>query len=230
MILINSSDFDQTTNDIIDWLNFYNIEFIRLNYSDKVIVRYVEIGEGVSFQFEIFETKKILNSSDISFFWYRRGDIDINIEIECNDESQIKYFNSETDKLKEFIHYFLVNHIPSIGDFYDNDLNKLIVLTEAEKLGLLVPRTLITSYKNNLKNFKNFNGNIIRKGIFNSFELTSEVSDQVIDNSQEHFFYTLFQNNINKFIELRIFFLHKKFWATGIFSQQDEQTKNDFRN
>lgn len=36
MILILSEELDTSTNEIIDWLNYYKKDFIRINYEDQI--------------------------------------------------------------------------------------------------------------------------------------------------------------------------------------------------
>lgn len=227
MIIINSSDSDQSTNDIIDWLKYYDAKFKRINFSDKILVKNLEISENIKFELEFLESGEVIKSNEITFFWYRRGDLNINIRSEINEK---EYINKENNKLKEFIYYFLVNNIPSLGNYYDNYINKLIVLSEAQNLGISTPNTLVTTDKKSLIDFIKREKNIISKGIDNSLKLTYAVEDIMIKESNDDFFYSLFQSNVEKFIELRIFFLKNDFWATAIFSQNDEKTKIDFRN
>ena len=47
---------------------------------------------------------------------------------------------------------------------------------------------------------------------------------------KEEFFYTLLQNQVEKKLELRIFYLDNTFYSTAIFSQSSDLTKVDFRN
>jgi glutathione synthase/RimK-type ligase-like ATP-grasp enzyme len=46
----------------------------------------------------------------------------------------------------------------------------------------------------------------------------------------DNFFPSLLQHSIPKLYELRIFYLGGDFYSMAIFSQEDEQTKTDFRN
>lgn len=227
MILILSNDTDQSTNDVIDWLIFYNANFKRINFSDSLRVNKACIDGSISFELELIKTGEIIHSNDISFFWYRRGDLNIYLD---SDIQETDYISREQERLKQFIYHFLVKKVPSIGNYYDNDINKLIVLSLAADLGISVPKTLVTTNKNELGEFLKNNGEVITKAIDNSLNLTSLVNHNAFTNSEDEFFYSLFQVCVSKFIELRIFFLQNQFWATAIFSQNDEQTKVDFRN
>jgi len=50
------------------------------------------------------------------------------------------------------------------------------------------------------------------------------------DIGENDFFPSYIQEYIEKKYELRIFFIETEFWAMAIFSQNDDQTKTDFRN
>jgi len=229
MIIINSSDTDQTTNDVIDWLRYYRVNYKRINDSDEVRIRNLTIDNGIDFEIEFLTTGEILKAKEISFFWYRRGEL--NLDIDCDIEEQA-FLQKEQFRLKQLVNHYLRNKVPSLGSFNDNYINKLIVLNEAESVGLAIPKTLITSNKKDLVEFKEQHKNIITKAIDNAriAEFTKIVGDEAIKSSDRAFFYTLFQSYKEKLVELRIFFLKNRFWATAIFSQNDEQTKVDFRN
>lgn len=117
-------------------------------------------------------------------------------------------------------------------------------LDVAESVGLKIPKTLTTNLKSELKNFILENKRVITKSISDptsfysyvegspqvSMMRTIEVDSEVLKNVKDTFFPSLFQELINKKIELRVFYLDRKFYSMAIFSQLDEQTTIDFRN
>ena len=94
--------------------------------------------------------------------------------------------------------------------------------------------------KKELIKFKNVQGRIINKSIKNSFQIVNEsisyynhtecVTDEIIENIEDTFFPSLFQEELNKSFELRIVFVNTCLWTMAIFSQNDEKTKVDLRN
>jgi ATP-GRASP peptide maturase of grasp-with-spasm system len=117
----------------------------------------------------------------------------------------------------------------------------LIALEKARKVGLKTPNSEISSEKDELFNFFNkHDKDCISKGIQDilSFTVknkgynyaTSKINEVDIDEMDESFFPSLLQQNIPKKYELRIFYLRNKFYSMAIFSQNDAQTKIDFRN
>ena len=247
MILILSSEDDRSTSDVMDWLFYYEIPFIRINESTKIIDFYVDTSISKTvFQitFEINSQTIKINSNDIFGYWYRRGNIILrrgNIE-HSNSYTYYNvnnYINRECSTTSFFIHNFL-RSIEGIGSYLDNSINKLVVLEIAKKLGLSVPKTLVTDNKANLLNFFYKNKRIIQKaqspaGYYDlskenylSF-YTREIFLDEIENSSPYFESSLFQELLEKKYELRIFYLNGELFTTAIFSQEDKQTEIDFR-
>lgn len=110
----------------------------------------------------------------------------------------------------------------------------------AKKSGLKIPDTLITNSKKQLVDFFNNNKRVISKPITNNVTLlikekisfmnyTEEVTKEDINDLNDFFYPTLFQEYIEKKYEIRVFVLKDKCFSMAIFSQLDEQTKLDFR-
>jgi ATP-GRASP peptide maturase of grasp-with-spasm system len=121
----------------------------------------------------------------------------------------------------------------------DTGVDKTKMLVEAQKAGLSIPKTLITSKKEELLKFQQKNQQLITKGIqgvaFFSFQdtqlgnYTEVVTEETIAVAPLTFFPSLFQELLDKDYELRIFYIHKELYAMAIFSQLDSQTMVDFR-
>jgi hypothetical protein len=88
MILILSSDDDQSTNGVIDWIHFYGCEFIRINPSD--IISELHIDENFNCSFKVNDKKVCLK--EVTSFWYRRGHLNLLV-------SQIKNETIKTENL-----------------------------------------------------------------------------------------------------------------------------------
>ncbi len=240
--MIISSPDDYSTNDIIDWLRYYQIDYLRISVQD--IIKY----EGVSISNDDFDMKFSINEvkyclSAFGAFWYRRSHFNVFIQKilvkKSNLSSQInKHLYGETME----IHKLLLNHIEarSINNYKDINLNKLEVLKAASNIGFKIPNTIITNNKKDALSFINRNNTVItknfsqgvflfdKKKIFSS--ITRLVTLDTINSLPEKFMYTLFQEGIDKLFELRIFYLRGKFYSSAIFSQNDEKTAVDFRN
>ena len=238
MVLILSTIDDQSTVDVIRWLHYLNnqdIQIIRLNDSDKLLIERVEIKEG-GIEINLCTIcNQTIALHKVTSYWYRRG-----LWRFCNPQTEMKGLNTalsnEIKSLENFINNFL-NHLPKrIGSYHENFLSKLTCLMAAQSVGLKIPQTLITSFKQHLNTYLtaskaisdimcvvNNDGNCIGLG-------TVQLDPVQMQNAPDSFFPTLFQHYIAKAYELRIFYLHERLWPMAIFSQKNEKTKIDFRN
>lgn len=116
---------------------------------------------------------------------------------------------------------------------------KLQQLDLAKKCGLFIPQTIITNNKQILQKFKDKFISIITKPIGDGTFLmldenkyvayTSILLQKDIDELPDTFFPSLFQEQIEKDFEIRVFYLEKELYSMAIFSQADNQTSVDFR-
>lgn len=239
MILIQSSSDDFSTSMVSQWLCYYNEVFIRLN--DNSTITDLNILDN-SIKFKINQTTINLNS--IKKYWYRRGHFEFqktkNISLSTIENRINNYNRSENSIIVDTINNYLRFNVENLGSYQTSKINKISTCEVAKKYGFRVPNFLITGSKKELENFQNKYHKIITKSIYGlpGFNLgnihysskTEFVSKNDIDKSQDNFGLSLFQEYIEKKIELRIFFLEDTFFSAAIFSQGDEQTKIDFRN
>ena len=254
MILIFSHNFiDEPTNRVIDWLLFFNADFKRINgdeFSPKNnftldLVDCCLKKDGQNF----------LNPNDVSVVWFRRW-FNPRGKLINYDGYKLKKYNSDEILLIEYYEIFLENELKaySKGIFsLLNDkvwlpdermtrggLNKIDVLVKAKKIGLLIPESIITSSKTEVVNFLKVNESLITKPIFEVVPivhkndaismLTKEVKMEDIEKFPDLFYPSLFQKKVEKEFELRVFIYKDKIYSIAMFTQNDEQTKVDFRN
>ncbi len=235
---------DVSTNHVLDWLLAKKVKVIRINKNDLKIESFDNKTNETTFT---YKNSRTITSSQIKSFWHRRGYVGLEIDSnllsqDAELQNQIHYhMYGEWEELIRFLTSNLKcqKEVKTIG-FYSLKDKKLDQLYKAQKCKLKVPKTLITTSKQELLNFfHKSNIGIITKGIssspsfsFRNLSLegyTEEVSEQFINNLSKSFFPSFFQENIKKQYELRIFFLKKSFYAMAIFSQDNEQTKIDLR-
>lgn len=243
MILILSQEFDPSTDEVINWLEYYGVKYFRLNDTDICKIKSVELKNG-DLNFMIEANSKKISLNKLSSYWYRRGLFNIDYSKKIKEKNELhrslnKFIEDERNKLEEIIHKYL-KKIPHIGSYLDNRINKMESLIIASNCGLTIPATVITSSKKELRNFITKHKAVITKPIYESrvidFEnkrnigYTSLVDLEFVSKLPINFPPTLFQEALTKEFELRIFYLDKKLYSTAIFSQLDEQTKVDFRN
>ena len=245
MVLIKSIQNEQTTCDVIDWLLYYGNTVIRINEDEKITDLQFSIDSKNKINCIVTFGNRKINLSNVSSFWFRKGEIDIDIVIHSNSAATqlLKEINEHLSEecicIKQFLHFLLKNK-KNLGSYYKKGANKLISLYVAQSIGLKTPQTLISSKRDELSAFYNSQTSCITKSIqdvlcFNisneyHFTSTSIVTKNEIDQMDNSFFPSQLQENIPKRYELRIFYLLGEFYSMAIFSQQDEQTQVDFRN
>lgn len=224
MILIISQNNEITTVEVIKELIAMGKKFLRI-HEDEI------------FEIKVQNKRILLQSSRNSFFlddiqsvWYRRGRL-VFKRLKYNHKS-INLNMSETQHwLEDYVRKTLESK-RHINKESNSDVNKLIVLDKAKEIGFDVPEYYLAENTHDVKIgdtiIKTINGNVMLdelKKNSGGFMYTSVVEEY----EEEDFFITFFQEKIEKDFEIRTFYLNGKCWSMAIFSQNDEQTKVDFR-
>ena len=171
MIAIFSSVDDKSTNHIIDWLRYWNKQFIRVNDNftyinndrleqNELTIHLDKQNDNISFLGR--------NMFDITSIYYRRprnNNLDFYHPISVgNIDAQL--INELNSKLKSYSHTlkeYIIRKIDTnaktiIGYYHRTKLNKLVALSAAKEVGLAIPNTIVTNsakeacdffYKNN---------------------------------------------------------------------------------
>jgi ATP-GRASP peptide maturase of grasp-with-spasm system len=224
MVLIISQNQETTTTEVIKWLIKMKKSFIRV-HEDEV------------FKIKTKDKRIYIESHRNSFFidaitsvWYRRGGLKFD---------RLHYKNNSIDLNMDEYQHWLEDYVrktieskKSINKESTSDINKLWVLEQAQKVGLNVPQYFLADNTDDVKL-----GKTIMKTIGENPRMENIIKDSsgmmYTSIVQEHetttFFTTFFQEKIEKDFEIRSFYLNGKTWSTAIFSQNDEQTKIDFR-
>lgn len=238
MILIHSKeDVEDTTEAVIDWLDYYGAAWARVNGEDLMA--------SSRLRFSLAEETLLLDGHElpterVRAVWYRRGGaykIALPAVASALRHKLHDYLRAEAQVFRAsipglFPHAAHVDHPAAIG------LNKLDTLRLARQAGLAVPATLVANCRADVLAFAAAcSGRIIAKSICESNEFTIEGEHFVINTQQiraeelpETFYLTLFQEELEKEYELRIFCLDGDVYGMAIFSQLDQKTKVDFRN
>jgi len=250
VILIVSDEFDLSTNMVIEWLIHFNETFFRINAEDEVLIEYVTISNSES-DFKITVRDKEVSLSDVKSCWFRRDLFSLDksfnikfIETAIRENSTAnkllnEFLSSEYIKLKEYFVFLLENSLDGIclGNPKKSSDNKLIHLEVAKRLGLNIPDTSIAR---DITTLNHKGANIITKAIadfpfltiwenedkHNFLSYTTLVDDFEFKSSHP----SLYQEEIAKAIELRIFYICGEFYAMAIFSQNNPNTSLDFRH
>lgn len=246
MILINSINRDITTDNVVKWLLKYKKPFLRLND----VVDIVDISYSNQAKVEClkltFENGSSIHLNTVSAYWYRRGDYTIKLpHLLRNDEDpgliyHEKYLLEEYSALFNYFLDFLKTKVFCIGDLKScTHVNKISILNLAKKTGLNTPETIITGHKKEVISFFELHQQIITKPIHNPFlydvddfcypTFTRLIQEDFLKEAPSIFQPTLFQQYIEKKFEIRAFYLKGTFYSMAIFSQNDQQTKVDFK-
>lgn len=237
MILILSQEFDYSTIDVTHWLKYRNVPFVRLNGEEVYTLQKVTL-ENNELDFIIHNDEKTIKLSEIKSVWYRRGQLNFTYNLhpqEFGDLGRVIEMHLKDElEITTDLFYFLLKEKAHIGTFERRGMNKLIVLYEAQKVGLKIPETQITAMAENT--FFEKDKSYITKSISEAFMPEFDFGNYIvytenIDNTQlqKNFFPTLFQQKYEKEADLRIFYLDGKFYSMAIISQSHQQTATDFR-
>lgn len=244
VLILSNEENEMTTNEVIDWLEFYNQDYYRLNSNDL---------ENVEFSLSVTNNNyKVTNNvieilfNNANVIWYRRWYKPSRVPF-MDDANNISIINFDKHMSNEMTSTsyllftkFNTTHKKWIDYPLNTNLKKSDVIKVAEKIGLNVPPTIITNSKIRVKEFLKFQKELITKPItevlffeykkYSFISLTKVISDKNIDLLPKKFLPSLFQKNILKKYEIRTFFLNNTFYSMAIFSQKNKQTQNDFRN
>ncbi|KFE97281.1 grasp-with-spasm system ATP-grasp peptide maturase [Chryseobacterium luteum] len=225
MILIISDNNDISTTEVIKWLLVMEKKFVRI-HEDEI------------FEIKIIQKKIFLESSCNCFFldeihsvWYRRGGLNFKRLRYKNNSININ-MNEAQHWLEDYVKKKLES-IKHINKESNSLVNKLLVLEEAEKVGLDVPPYFLAENTDDVILGKTIVKTIAGNPMLESFYKNSNgmmFTSIVEEYENENFFPTFFQEKIEKDFEIRTFYLNGKCWSIAIFSQNDDQTKVDFRN
>jgi ATP-GRASP peptide maturase of grasp-with-spasm system len=247
MVLILSSTSDLSTFDVIKWLDYFEVPWVKLDSSIKLNLIRLDVNQGESSFVLETPTGERINTNELTGFWYRRSEFGLNYSAELLglEEDELakniqQHLHYELSYLTKELHQ-LLSKKSKISDLRFSEPGKLEMLEAAKQVGIAIPPTLLTTSKIEFLNFKEKHGKVVSKAIQRSarFELmdnerrieflcyTEEMSEEELPT---YFFPTLFQKKLAKVFELRIFYLNENFYSMAIFSQEDQQTEVDFRN
>jgi glutathione synthase/RimK-type ligase-like ATP-grasp enzyme len=230
MILIITHKTDFTADFIINKLNKRKIAYKRFNCEDI-------LSHNSTIEFHKELCYSILGEVEFNSVWFRRTKLP---EIEGLPINERIYILNETDSLVKNI--FSIIDTKWISDPFSvyKAENKLYQLKKAQEIGFDIPPTLITNSKTELlKFFEKYNQNVIVKPISQTriddkdslgFIFTNILSKEQIENIN-NFDLTpcIYQKNIEKEFEVRVTVVENKTFVALIDSQNDIETKIDWR-
>ncbi|MEH6306929.1 grasp-with-spasm system ATP-grasp peptide maturase [Olivibacter sp. CPCC 100613] len=252
MVLLVTESGDDSTNSVIDWLSYYRKEFKRLNLdlflSNEIENMSIEFGNSTDDSAASFDNRNV-SMEQIDSVWFRRSVRPFLEESFLNVYEQDFYRKVKNNFYYEYSHsiLFLLSKLShdkkKLGNYNILRFNKLEMLSQVKEVGIEIPPTLVTNDKTCLVAFKQKHRSIITKAISEVFDLkidsssgkkvflnyTEEVTDKTVESLPVKFGMSLFQKNLEKEIEIRVFYLNGELYSMAIFSQLDTQTSTDYR-
>lgn len=250
MVLLISKDLEPSTDKVIDWLRYMGTPFRRMNGSDLLDAAHAPTIQVSGSQTDMHFNGELPDAlSDITAVWYRRDGTKApdtrpiaSLQTTGYYADIVHHLSQENAIAKKALFALLATNTRILGNFNRSSVNKIEVLITAQQLGLDVPATLITRSKKELQAFFDTHGPVITKALWESpgitikqektihyTSYTEEITPDVLADVPETFFYSLFQEKLEKELDLRVFYLNGVCYAMAIFSQMDQQTKVDFR-
>lgn len=249
ILVLSQSSMEPTTEEVMDWLEALGEPCLRLNGEDldgPTAVRLrVEDGDVV---LELEDGGGELPLGEVGAVWYRRWLHERRNEmlpslIEEAVDGKLDYdlrrhLTLESRRLSDFL-FSRFAGLPWLSHPHRASLNKLDVLARAARAGFITPATLVTTEREALRRFCAEHGTVITKPIGEvdmfldgerfHFLFTTALDLAAVDALPERFAASLFQEQVDKEYELRVFYLSGQCHAMAIFSQNDPQTRTDFR-
>nr|WP_293295837.1 grasp-with-spasm system ATP-grasp peptide maturase [Allomuricauda sp.] len=181
--------------------------------------------------------------------WHRRGRLSFLpkklYRSYPNKEPILLYLKKENFFLNGFLEQELKSKLKDdyIGSYLMESIfnNKILNLYEAQKVGLLIPDSLVTSNKRELIDFYRQHHRIISKDLNAPVNIKTKskryvsggvelVTKEELDALPENFSPIFVQNCVPKAYELRVFYFDRTLYTMAIFSQNDQSTQIDYRN
>lgn len=240
MLLLVSESNDLTTDKVVEWLMFFsNNEIVRINDNSLICIDRLSFlnSDNVDIQLIVTNLNTSIKISNVDFFWYRRGNLNKEISsaaIDINyNEHLLKFLNWEWKICHDFIIKNLMDK-ESLGSYFKSRVNKLENLQVALKCGFTIPETVISEeLQLLLSSFTKCQQ--ITKPISEAMLIADENSfldlkTKLVEMTSNKFFPSLFQEKIEKWIELRVFVSYNEVYGMAIFSQNNSKTNIDYRN
>lgn len=239
-ILIITSKEDSHADLVIDKLNNMGRgeQVIRLNTEDFWL-NTETFADGETFNIYIKDSQRSFNSEEILSVWFRRPK---DIEVSHVDEGTAAFIQSQANAVLRGLYFsthdtaLWVNPLTSLH----RGRIKLQQLQLAKKLGMLVPKTLVTNNPEQalefISGFPKACTNSLDEPCFTTdghlfpFYTKIVTKEEISENLDGiRICHTLFQEYIEKSYEVRVTIIDHEIFALAMYSQEHELSTVDFR-
>lgn len=252
MIIVLSQQYEYSTNKVMEWLNYYEQDVIRINADEgRFKLNSIDLN-GIYITDQ--DTNKVINLCEAKSCWYRRNGITkdfigydsqkiLNKNIFCGkseDQYLKSLLNEEANTLISLIYKRIENSVHrNLGSYFKKGLNRLILFEIAASFGFKTPNYKILTNEKQINNEASINTIVTKAmsdGVYRNIDnrrfytYTERVNaeDLLIDDTID-IFPTLVMEEIEKSYEIRSFYFNEMFYSMAIFSQNNSQTQVDFR-
>ncbi|MDP1843751.1 MAG: hypothetical protein Q8K64_10055 [Sediminibacterium sp.] len=232
MILIISIQNDHSTDLVCQYLNLWNISFLRINLEDEIGIEQILFSKK-KVSVKLIYKESIFDFKSIKKIWFRNGHF-FNVFIQriklANSQKLEKVFLlAEIKIINDFIFSF-IEKMSCFGSFSLGSPNKLEILALAQSFNLNIPETLVTDRVENGINFINGYDKIITKPLSEAIQVngnkkfTKQIDIELLKEKLE-FSPVLLQQYIVPICELRIFVFNYNFYTLAIVNTENSDTK-----
>ncbi len=243
-ILVFTAKTDIHCDKVAIKLREMNCDIVRINTEDipnNLQYTITQNRNETIIDFEISDSNISINTKNIYSIWFRKPEKPV-LNESFNSVAQ-KYIETEQARFLQSL-YGLLSDKKWVNPFWANKIasQKLPNHTLASKLGLRVPKTLVTNNYNSIQSFlKICNNQVILKSFnFGGFSMQDNtswacfakkvsISDLEKYKSSVQLAPVFLQEYIEKKFELRITIVGKKVFTAKIESQNNKESIEDFR-
>ncbi len=246
MILVFTERTDLNTRTVLSYLNNYGEVFEVFLEDDAIELEYAI--DTNNFDYRVYKNNRFLcDSSEIKSVWYRRTDIQVcrfgngMFSQEGLENYSREHIKTRTEQIRRCMH-----NKKCLGKFGFGNYNKIEFLEVCTSLKIEIPKTLITQSKRSLLEFwNNCNKEIITKSLAFPFECENYTESGEIESYRlgytvpvgksemellpEFFDLSIFQEKLEKQLEIRTIYLDGRTYSQAIFSQSREEATLDYR-
>lgn len=247
ILILSQSGCEPTTEDVVDWIQTLGSRWMRINGEDLdgEFDISLEISQDGSVSRLLCKGAE-LALSDIRAVWFRRwlrnrrhDQCDLLLGAEKLQYQISRHLTKEARRLSDYLFLTLADR-SWLSHPNTSTPNKLEVLQRAAIAGFDIPSTLVTTRFDELERFCLSHDKVITKPIGDVSLLTNKgelyamytalVDQELLAQLPPIFPASLFQEYIAKRCEVRVFYLAGEVYPMAIFSQDDPQTRVDFRH
>ncbi|TWF39913.1 ATP-GRASP peptide maturase of grasp-with-spasm system [Chitinophaga polysaccharea] len=232
ILILSQSHLEGATDAVCQWMNHLRIPHLRVNGEDF---------------FHFQSLADLPDNASIATVWYRRKINSFPVKYSFKQPDFQTQYTIKRFLVDEFngLHAYLFHTIDRpkwLNDpLSEDNLNKLHVLALARKYGIKTPFTEVVTTKAMIIQLLDTHPELIVKPLSECIfledasggqykMLTKTISPANLQAVPEQFFPSLVQEKINKKFEIRTVYLEGTCYSMAIFSQNNQRTKEDFRD